>query len=210
MDNEKVMNLDDTTFSDQYRDYEKEKRTFMLTSDISAPKIIACTVWAIAAYLSSLENKKDATNGVYFYTNEAPEARFFAGILEYDKNEDNKDNPGAFEFSLSYDPEVIAKANYSCSSDMFVNILGTTLMQLGGMMINDVGYRVTLCADALDLLKRFIENAVREKPGEVVEFEYPGIYMIRGGVEDGHVIVTMVPGADLKHKVVKDDSASEK
>lgn len=206
-----VIELAKTPFADQFREYLKEKRCYIIPEDAKAESIVACVLWAAGSYLSALENKKDVTNGIYFYLTENPENKIFGTILEYDKNEENEENPGAFEFTTTYDNELIEKkTNIPMNNDLFIQALGNSLAQKGGMLINEVGFRMIIISDALDFLKRFVENQVQADPSTVVEFEHPGIYVVRGGVEDGKVIISMTPGADLKSKAIKDDAASEK
>lgn len=206
-----VIELAKTPLSDQFREYLKEKRCYLIPDKAHAESIVACALWAAGSYLSALENKKDVTNGIYFYLTEDPENKIFGTILEYDKNEENEENPGAFEFTTSYDKEVIEKkTNIPMNNDLFIQALGNALAQRGGMLINEVGFRMIIVSDAIDFLRRFVENQVQANPSEVVEFEHPGVYVIRGGIEDGKVIISMTPGADLKSKAIKDDAASEK
>ena len=206
----KTINLENTPASEQFRERMKEKHLFLLTNDISISKIVACTLWAMGKYLSSLENKKEKANGIYMYMNTNPDVKFFASILEYDANDENDENPGAFEFTTSYDPEVTQKAGIPFTVEGFTLVLGATLMNMAGYGIASVEHRNTICSEAVNYLKEFVETQVQANPTEVIEFEHPGIFMIRGGVEDDKIIVSMVPGADLKSKCIKDDANSEK
>lgn len=206
----KTIVLDQSPASDHYREHMKDKYHYMLTNDISVSRIVACTLWAMGKYLSTLENKKEHANGIYMYMDTNPDIKFFASILEYDANEENSENPGAFEFTTSYDPEVTQKATIPFSIEGFTHILGSTLVNMGGYSIVDINCRNTICAEAVKFLKKFVEDQVQANPNEVIEFEHPGIFMIRGGVEDDCVVVSMIPGADLKSKCIKDDANSEK
>lgn len=209
MENKTII-LENTPASEQYREHMKEAHLMLLTNDISISKIVACTLWAMGKYLSSREDKKDKTNGVYMYLNTNPDVKFFASLLEYDANLENDENPGAFEFTTSYDPEITQKAAIPFTIEGFTGVLYTVLMQMAGYGIASVEHRNVICAEAVKFLKEFVEAQVQANPTEVIEFEHPGIFMIRGGVEDGKVIVSMVPGADLKSKCIKDDLNSEK
>lgn len=204
-----AINIDETPFNNQYKELERTKRIFDI-GKARGSQIIACTLWAIGTYLSALENKKNEAHGVYFSQLEAPETKVFAGILEFDKNEDDEENAGAFEFTTTYDPETMARASIPCTDARFLDVLQTTLLTMGGMNISDVSARRNICTDALDFLKQFIENQVQANPSAVVALEYDGIYLACGGVEDDKIIVTIIPGADIKHKCIKDDANSEK
>lgn len=205
-----IINLENTPLSEQYREQMKNKYNFMITNDVSVSKIVSCTLWAMGKYLSSLEDKKEKANGVYIYMNTSPAEKLFASILEYDANAENEENPGAFEFTTSYDPEITQKANIPYSDALFIEILGSTLINKAGYGIPSIEHRCNICAEAFSILKDFVSDQVQANPTEVFEFEHPGIFVIRGGVEDGVIIVSMVPGADLKSKCIKDDLNSEK
>ena len=203
-----AVNINETPFNDQFKELERTKRLFNIENALGS-KIIACTLWAVGSYLSSLENKKTETNGVYFSQLEMPDVKVFAGILEFDKNDEDSENAGAFEFTTTYDPEVMTKAAIPCTDPRFMEVLRTTLLTEGGMNINDAQARRNICTDAIEFLKRFIENQVQANPEAVVAIEYDGIYLACGGVEDDKIIVTIIPGADIKHKFINDDINSE-
>lgn len=201
--------LTKTPFDNTFVERMKVKFLYDLPIGYSE-KIIESIVKTIGTVLHLNPDKNDVTHGIYYNYQSDSNRKMFAGILEFDKNEENPENPGAYEFTLSYDPEIVEKADKTAQDPVFSEMLDSTLMIEKGIKIPDAIARYVICSSVLEYLKEFVENQVNANPNEVVEFEIPGILTISGAIEDNSIVISMLPGADLKSKVVKDDAASEK
>ena len=91
-----TMDITKAPINDEFRERLRQKYNYMLTGDFEMHKIISAVLWACGYYLSSLEDKKTNTNGIYYIKDVD---RLFACILEYDANEENEENPCAFDFT---------------------------------------------------------------------------------------------------------------
>lgn len=204
-----TIELKNTPFDENFVGHMRETHIYDLPKGHSH-QIMASIIWAMARYLSAIPNKNEETHGVYY--NDAVEynKKNFCGILQFDKNEDNPENPGAYEFTLSYDNEICDLAQISAKDLTFSAILTTTLLENGGISISEPDSRYIICSELLTYLKKFMRDQIDANRNEIIEFDIPGIVIIRGGVEDNEAVISLVPGADIKSKAVKDDLSSEK
>lgn len=205
--------FDETPIDNDYCAFMKAKYFFDLPTGYSG-KLLTSIVQTMGKVLHDNPNKNEGVHGFYYKDpnepNEANKKKIFAGILEYDKNEDNPDQPGAYEFTLSYDPEIIEKADTDANDPIFSAMLHQVLSIEYGIYINDPSMRYTICSSLLAFVKQYIENQINANPNETYEFDIPGMLTITGGIEDNAIVISVLPGADLKSKYIKDDAASEK
>lgn len=198
-----------TPFDNNFVEHMKSKYFYNLPQGYT-DKVLIAIVKAIGTFLHDNPNKNEGTHGVYYTDPTDTNKKMFAGILEFDKNEDNPENPGAYEYTLSYDQGVIDKADKYATDPVYAELLNQTLIVGYGIHIADANARFIICSSALAYLKEFVENQVNANPTEILEFDFSGMLTVSGGVEDNEIAVAVIPGPDLKSKVVKDDASSEK
>ena len=174
--------------------------------------VVKSWIAATASYLSMMKeaNKDVATALVLIDT----EGQFkFAGIVKYNANEENPDEPGNWDFTMTFDEQDVKDLEeertvkkFYYSDDSFKNVYDKVGYDVGGIEFKHDRYMYDSAIILIDTIKQILDKEAI--PGEQVDLEIPGFATFTVGVENDEKIMVATPDGQMK-AIVKGDAELE-
>ena len=208
MSERNAINLQETPFNQEYQEHMKLIYVYAVQPDVGT-KLVSALMLTAAQFLKADEdkNKEPVTIGICDFDNQD---KFIIGFkLAFDANTENPENPGAYEFTITTDPEIIGNQKYTFANSILQQRLSCVLVEKLRLSIGNTQERMIVIQEAINVLKRFIENQAIGDPSKIHSYDIPLILKIDAGYEDGEFFSKYLPGEDLKTEI-KDDAAGSK
>ena len=129
-----------------------------------------------------------------------------AAIVKYVKNGDNEE--GSWNYIWSFDEKDVDDTFQiiDFSNALVLPYIKDSANTLYGMSFADNA----VCASMMTLVLEMILGWLKEntKDGEDSTLTLPGVFTATGKVEDGNLVLSMIPDGDMK-VIIKDDSNAE-
>ncbi len=175
-------------------------------------RIVKSFFAASAAYLSKAKvpNEDEATALVL--TDVAGNFKF-AGIVKYNLNKENPDEPGNWDYVLTFNENDLTEVENTrkvkkllYGDQAFHSLFDKIAYDIASIQFEQERYMYDACLLTIDTLIQVLDNEAQ--PNEVVDIEMPGYFVASVGVEDGEKVFTITPDGHMK-AIIKDDSALE-
>lgn len=133
----------------------------------------------------------------------------FAGIVEYNLNEVNPDEPGNWDYVMTFyeddlhEIEKTKKINrYSSSSTVFKTVFDKVSYDIGEFNFIQENYMYDACLVVVDTMLQVFDHEARED--EVVEIYMDGYFTATISVENGEKVFAIVPDGHMKALIKSD------
>lgn len=163
---------------------------------------------AVAAFLKKTKIK-DPTKAVALVLSSETGEFKFAGIVRYEENEKNPDDPGNWTYTTTFnekDLEVLegkrTVKKYLCSDDSFKNTIDTVGYDVAGVQFKQERYIYDGCMIVVETLLQILDKEA--VAGETVDIEYPGLFTASVSVEGDEKIFAITPDGAMKELVKSD------
>lgn len=168
---------------------------------------------ATATYLGKVKVSKEDEAVALVLTDVSGNFKF-AGIVEYHENEENKDEPGNWSFTMTLNEDDIKAIEknkelkkYLYGDDAFKNIFDKVSYDVGGIQFEHERYMYDACLLVVDTLVQVLDREAVEN--EIVDVEMPGYFTASVQVEGDEKVFAITPDGAMK-ALVKSDVALEK
>ena len=133
----------------------------------------------------------------------------FAGIVEYNLNETNPDEPGNWDYVMTFykedleEIEKVKKINkYISSSDVFKTVFDSISYDIGEFRFCQSSYMYDACLVIVDTLLQVFDHEAKED--EVVEIIMDGYFTANISVENGEKRFAIIPDGHMKALIKSD------
>ena len=169
-------------------------------------KMYDCFVTGVANLLNNAKSMETPTA----YVVRKVEGGFVVGcVVQYFENKDDKNNPGNWNMTWTFNEEDIPKnasiigIDNTQTHSYFRAVAG----EKWGMVFQDEGSLVTTLIYAFEQLKKWLDENVKEN--QDVSIEVDGIFEAKAAVENGEKVFAITADGPIK-MLIKDDNKIEK
>ena len=167
---------------------------------------------ATSVYLGKVKVSDPNVATALVLTDTAGEFKF-AGIVEYHKNEENKDEPGNWSYVLTFNKEDLDELEstkqvkkYLYGDDAFKTILDKVAYDVGGIEFQKEMYMYNCVLILVDTFTQILDSEAKEE--EQVDIELKGYATLSVSVENDEKVFAVTPDGAMK-ALIKDDSKLE-
>jgi hypothetical protein len=175
-------------------------------------RIVKAFFASTAAYLSKTKVPNEDEAVALVLTDVAGTFKF-AGIVKYNLNKENPDEPGNWDYVLTFNEDDLTELENTrkvkkllYGDRAFQSLFDKIAYDIASIQFEQERYMYDACLLTIDTLVQVLDNEAQ--PNEVVDIEMPGYFVASVGIEDNVKVFSIVPDGHMK-AIIKDDSALE-
>ena len=187
---------------------------YTFDKDDDRPERIVKTFFAAVSVFLSKVKKAAADEAAAIVLQDAVGTLMFGAVIEYVPNTTNPDEPGSWEYWMTFDDKDIQDIEktkkvkrYTTGDDAFKSVFDKCSYDVGGIAFDRDVYISDGCSLSVNTITQILDHEAVE--GETVTLEMPGYFMATVEVENGEKVFRIAPDGHMKELVKSDVTLDE-